>query len=436
MTNRPLLGALLALLPALSLAGAAKAPDTPAGRMLTTWLEAFNSKDWARVETFFRTHTSWGDLAGTHKWFDEVGGYELLEVHSTDPTNIFFHVKALKDGAEEVGRITVNATAPFAVSELGAWNIPAGAKIDPVRLTEKSRAALVESAAKEYEKGYVFPDLGSRMADDLRKRERAGEYRAIRYGQDLARELTGNLQETSKDRHVEVRFSFVKNSAAKPARSSEEEAKWLATVNCGFEKLEHLQPNIGYLKFDFFADPKICAATAIAAMNFVADSEALIIDLRNNGGGHPDMAGFILSHLFAERTHVTDEYTRADNATTEVWTDADVPGRKFVGKPVYILTARRTFSAAEAVTFALKNQKRAIVVGEQTLGGAHRTENRRIDDHFEVRVPFARTMDPVTKTDYEGVGVEPDVKVPAAEALDTARKLAEQGIGKTRAASR
>ena len=102
----------------------------------------------------------------------------------------------------------------------------------------------------------------------------------------------------------------------------------------------------------------------------------------------------------------------------------DVLGKRFVDKPVFVLTSKATFSAAEGFSYALKNLKRATLIGETTGGGAHPVEPHRIDDNFFIIVPSGRSISPITKTDWEGTGVEPDVKVPAASALDEALKRA------------
>jgi C-terminal processing protease CtpA/Prc len=156
----------------------------------------------------------------------------------------------------------------------------------------------------------------------------------------------------------------------------------------------------------------------------LADVSALIVDLRENGGGSPAMVAHISSYLFSKRTHLNDLWERRGNKTTEFWTKPELPGRK-VGDnvPVYVLTASRTFSGAEEFTYNLKNLKRATIVGETTGGGAHPVSGHRINDHFMIGVPFARAINPYSKTNWEGTGVAPDVKVPAADAMTTALRL-------------
>ena len=159
-------------------------------------------------------------------------------------------------------------------------------------------------------------------------------------------------------------------------------------------------------------------------MNFLADSDSLIIDLRDNNGGRGGMGTFIASYLFAERTQLSGNFRRADNVTTEEWTLPYVPGRKFTGRPVFVLISNRTFSAGEGFAYVLKDLKRATLIVETTAGGSGTIEFKPIDDHFTLVVPTGRVISPVTKTDWAGAGVEPDVKIAADQALDAALKLA------------
>jgi C-terminal processing protease CtpA/Prc len=199
-------------------------------------------------------------------------------------------------------------------------------------------------------------------------------------------------------------------------------------LNCGFKKAEILEGDIGYLKFDFFADPGICGATVVCAMNFLANVDAIIFDLRENGGGDPKMVAFVSSYLFAERTHLNDLWTRKGDLTEQYWTEPYVLGKRLDGKPSFVLTSKRTFSGGEEFTNNLKVLKRAMIVGETTGGGAHPVRGHRITEHFGIGVPFARAINPVSHTDWEGTGVEPDVKVDAPQALEVAIKLATERI--------
>jgi len=149
---------------------------------------------------------------------------------------------------------------------------------------------------------------------------------------------------------------------------------------------------------------------------FVAHTDAIIFDLRENGGGQPAMVTLIASYLFDQPRHLIDIYNRKEDSTTQNWTLSYLPGARLTKQPVFVLTSKRTFSGAEEFAFDLKNQKRATIVGETTGGGAHPVSGHTVADYFMVGVPFAKSLDPVTKTNWEGTGVEPDVKVPAADA--------------------
>ena len=119
--------------------------------------------------------------------------------------------------------------------------------------------------------------------------------------------------------------------------------------------------------------------------------------------------------------HLNDFYWRESDEMRQFWTSPHVQGRRYgKDKPVYVLTSHDTFSAAEEFTYNLKNLKRATIVGETTGGGAHPGGPRRINRHFAVWVPAGRAINPITKTNWEGTGIEPDVKVEGRLALKTA----------------
>jgi hypothetical protein len=191
--------------------------------------------------------------------------------------------------------------------------------------------------------------------------------------------------------------------------------------NFGFRKVEVLPNNIGYIRFDQFHNSEEAREPAAAALAFVANCDALIFDLRHNGGGTRHMNQFISSYLFDKAIHLGGQYSRLTDDITEWWTFDTIPGKRFgPDVRVYILTSSNTFSAAEAFAHWLQDLKRATIVGETTGGGAHPVHERAINNRFWMRIPFARAISPVSKTDWEGVGVIPDIEVPASQALDAA----------------
>jgi C-terminal processing protease CtpA/Prc len=185
--------------------------------------------------------------------------------------------------------------------------------------------------------------------------------------------------------------------------------------------MEILPGNIGYLKLNAFPDPSVCRAKATAAMAPLNDVDAIIFDLRDNRGGEPEMVALMAAYLF---DHPEYWYNPRENTTEQSWTRSPVPGSRLGDKPVYVLTSARTLSGAEQFCYNLKMLKRATLVGETTGGAAHSGVWHRIDDHFGIGIPETKPINPFSKADWEGTGVEPDVKVKAADALKTAEKLA------------
>jgi retinol-binding protein 3 len=204
-----------------------------------------------------------------------------------------------------------------------------------------------------------------------------------------------------------------------------------ARDNYAFRKVEVLDKNIGYLRLDLFLNQPDAFRTADAAMAFLRHVDALVFDLRYNGGGDPEMIRYLTSYLFASPTLLNTMMDRNGKIVEEFRT-GDVPGAKFrPDLPVYVLTSAHTFSGAEEFAYNLKNLKRATVIGETTGGGAHPVQPIRVSDRFVIGVPYERAVNPITKANWEGVGVQPDVKVSADEALDKALELAHDA-GKKR----
>jgi retinol-binding protein 3 len=301
-------------------------------------------------------------------------------------------------------------------------------------VTPAERTQVIDGSIAALNRYYVFPDIAKKMEQALRARVAKGEYDTITSARALADKLRADLQEVSKDKHLGVRFS---NSpvpdhpfnATPSAEDFERQRAFAEKLNYGFEKVERMQGNVGYVDIRGFLPPAIGGETAAAAMTFIAGTDALIVDLRYNGGGEPAMIAFVTSYLFDDATHLNDIYQHYDGTTQQWWTSSFVPGRRFGGtKPVYVLTSSRTFSGGEEFTYNLKNLKRATILGETTGGGAHPVDAVKVSEHFALGVPFARAISPITKTNWEGTGVAPDIAVPADQALDRAYVLALEKV--------
>ena len=403
-------------------------PDTPAGHTLQAWLAAFNSGDRARIETYVKTVDQSQSVDGMISFRDQTGGFELLSIESSEPLHIRFRVKEKVGPTTALGNLLVKEGTPLSVGTFGLRALPPGAVLENVILDAAARKRVIDGVNGNLKEYYVDAALAQQMADALNMHASKGDYDATSDGDAFAARLTTDLRNVSHDKHLRVDFNPFKSPPRKEP-TPEDQARFhhqMEHSNCAFDQAEILPNNIGYVKFDGFMDASFCGPTVVAAMGFVAHTDAVIFDLRQNGGGQP--ASLIASYLFDHPTHLIDIYNRKEDSTTQNWTLSYLPGPRLAKQPVFVLTSKRTFSGAEEFAFDLKNQKRATIVGETTGGGAHPVSGHVVADYFTVGVPFAKSLDPVTKTNWEGTGVEPDVKVPAADALATAEKLAMEKI--------
>ena len=304
-------------------------------------------------------------------------------------------------------------------------------------LDAAKKQAIVDEIASLLNKEYIFADTAKKMEETLRARLKNGDFDRLDAAPAFAQAVSSTLSMVSKDGHIGFAFNpALAEDIRRLMGQSEEEAKRVRERrllesrrnNFGFRKVERLAGNVGYVDFRGFASPDEAGATAVAAMNFLAYCDAVIVDLRQNGGGDPAQIQLISSYFFPEPVHLNDLYARATDTTENYWTLPYVPGPRAAGADLYILTSARTFSGAEEFTYNMKNLKRATVIGETTGGGAHPTGTRIVQTDFVLRVPFARAINPVSKTNWEGTGVTPDIAVPAAEAFDRAYALAVEKL--------
>jgi hypothetical protein len=407
-------------------------PDTPAGIVLAAWLDAFNSGDKARIEQFEARYDGRdpNNVENQARFRATTGGFDVASIRKSTPTYLEYMAVERATRREVVGMLEVTGAEPRRVRNSQLRLLWPGARVVGYEIDAATRKRVIDGIIEKLNENYVFPETAKMMEAALRKSEKRGEYKQVANGEEFAKSLTTQLQDVSRDRHLRVGFNPLATppmpEMKAPPPPSEEDRRAMLRDNCGFVKVERLDGNVGYVKLNYFADPDICKDTVAAAMAFVANSDAVIFDMRENGGGRPQMVAFITSYLFAERTHLNDFWNRKTGETQESWTSTDVPGKKLTTQPVYVLTAKRTFSGAEEFSYNLKHLKRATIVGEFTGGGAHPVRGQRIDERFSIGVPEARPINAVTKTNWEGTGVEPDVKVAAGEALAEAQKMAEK----------
>lgn len=296
-------------------------------------------------------------------------------------------------------------------------------------VTATEREQLIRGIITRFRQTYIFPEISEMVARALDQSLRKRTYDSLVQGEALADALTRDLRAITSDQHVMVRFSerpLPAMSEVETPPTAESRAKLnqqQRSLNYGFLKVERFPGNVGFVGIDFMADPEFAGETAAAAMTLIANCDALIIDLRYNGGGNSRMVALLASYLFdGDPVHLNDIVVPASKALKQSWTLPWVAGRKFGGtKPLYILTSAKTFSAAEEFAYNLQVLKRATIVGEKTRGGAHPSGRYRITEHFGVMVPAARALNPVTKTNWEGTGVAPEITASKDDALRVAQ---------------
>lgn len=408
-------------------------PNTPAGAALKAWLRACNSGNRTQIEGFYRACQPRLPMDGFLNFCHSTGGFDLISITRSEPRHIEYLATDRAHHNRAAGELDVTDTDPPRLIKGPVYLIAPNARLIGYLIDSAVRARVVTGVATKLDQLYVEPDLGKRMALDITRRWRRGEYDSIKEGDEFAQQLTKDLRTISHDGHLRVNFSAAEFPADGPEDSAASvERQWaqLEGDNCGFRRVEWLPGNIGYIRFDEFGNSAVCAPTADAAMAFLANVDAIIFDLRENHGGDPQLVTLLESYLFASPAHLDDFFDRPSGQTRHTWTLPIVPGKRLPSVPVYILTSHGTFSGGEAFAYELQALKRATVVGEVTGGGGHLVGPVRVDPRFMLNLPSAEPINPITKTNWEGKGVVPDVKVPAAQALDVAEKLAATELAK------
>ena len=286
-------------------------------------------------------------------------------------------------------------------------------------LAPAEQQEIVQKIVRELREKYVFPEAGNKMASALESKQREGGYKSVTAPEAFAKALTQDMQDSSHDRHLRVGYNDPAPSGAPPPRPASP-----------VDDPKRLEGNIGYINIHGFPGPEQFSGPFERAMKELANADAIIVDLRANGGGSPQSVMFAAGFFIPKKTLVARIYSRPDDSTTEMWT-TEVPGPHY-SKELYILTSRRTFSAAEAMAYHMKALGRAIVVGEPSGGGAHRVQGVNLGKGFVMFVAFTRPTNVITGTDWEGTGVIPDIAVAVDHAIDAAQAAALKKLPPTK----
>jgi len=426
-----------------------KIPDTPAGRCAAAYYKAFNSGKDSQMRDYFKRYYSKLDLEERsieshlkrhHQLLDifktltpvHIGlsldlQLSLLCIASGEEGGIIFRFQLKEDQPSKIYFMTVTSinvdgvdfSSIVAKKELQE-NITYTAN-RAQSISAAVRKDTIEKIAQALKEEYLYPEMGINMAEKLMQNISSQQYNELTTAGRLADKLTKDMVALSKDRHLWVEASNPMRDQSIYAENRDVEE--LRRDNYGFRKTEILPGNIGYIKFDMIHDGEEALEIAASALALVADCDALIFDIRDNIGGRWDVARLIISSLFKEQKILSHTYDRTGQKIRTDKTLKDIPGERFdPDLPVYILTSGRTGSAAEGFAYILKHYNRATIVGETTIGATHPSKELVINQLFRISVPYLRVENPVTKTDFENIGVIPHIKVKASKALKAAIK--------------
>jgi hypothetical protein len=303
-------------------------------------------------------------------------------------------------------------------------------------LTYDDQKKIINTVCEKLDEIHAFPEYNPEICNGLTKNIENGKYANLISPQSFADQLDRDLEIMHGDKHLGIFYDQQMAAEMEKENEKEEETGYLTPQmieeerqkNFGFKNLKILQGNIGYLDLRIFFPPKYAGETAVAAMNFLSNCDALIIDLRYNGGGWDEMVTFLMSYFFDSEESITlsTTYSRYEDEYYQSHTLSYVPGRLLSSIPVFILTSKSTFSGAEAFTHYMKHFNKAIIVGETTRGGQNPVEIQTVGYGIIMLIPSWRQISSASETGWEDVGVKPHIEVDAIDALNAAHLKALQ----------
>ena len=295
-------------------------------------------------------------------------------------------------------------------------------------ITEKYKEQTIHNLSQLMNDFYVFPKVAKLTEEHLLKQLSEGHFKQFKDDESFADALTKSVQSINKDKHMRIRknrpYEAPDNS---PERKIEEQlnqfnrSRW---NNSGFVEVKVLKGNVGYLDLRGFAGMENGKSIADSYMKLMANTDAIIIDLSKNGGGSPNMVQYLCSYFFDKKVHLNSLYYREGNKTIDYWTLEEVGGTKMPDLPLFVITSDRTFSGAEEFSYNMQTQKRATLVGQTSGGGANPGGTMGINENLHVFIPTGKAINPITKTNWEGVGVIPEIKTKIEETFDKTYQLA------------
>jgi C-terminal processing protease CtpA/Prc len=304
----------------------------------------------------------------------------------------------------------------------------------PRQLDKTTRNIVLNSIGNAINSYYVFPDTAKLMWNYINRQNEKDEYDLLVNPNDFANKVVKDIRSVYDDAHLRIEYNPQLEADILKFLSSKKEAGKVADaaiakdekMNFYFRKIEILPSNIGYIQLNGFATSSLSASKTIqAAMQFVAHTDALIIDLRNNYGGNAETADEVAGYFFRNKTYTGESFNRIENKWTQRYVENKkaITGGLVLDMPVYILTSHSTFSAAEGFAYIFQTIKKSMIIGDTTRGGAHLTRSFSLGNGFVGFIPFTRGKNAVTNTDWEGTGVIPDISTADSDCLITAHNI-------------
>lgn len=283
-------------------------------------------------------------------------------------------------------------------------------------VSSKKQKVILDNFAKELSGNYIYPEKTKLISTKLDSAFKAGYFKTSKNNAEFGLRVTQFVRSIVQDNHLGLKYRDKNQIGPQPfmkRREPNDRGEMLPPPMAGMREpveFKILEDNIGFLRLDLFDEQPIFYDKIDEAFEAAKNTKALIIDLRNNGGGSPKAVAYVASYLLKENTQMSSIFVRDGKGIIEdkFFTEA-VRGKKFMEKPVYILTGKRTFSAAEHFTYDLQALKRVKVIGVKTVGGANPGREFDLGNSFFAFIPFGRSCNPITKTNWEGVGIQPDV---------------------------
>lgn len=290
-------------------------------------------------------------------------------------------------------------------------------------LSPAERAASIDGIVHILNQQYVFPETALKVSDFLLQQEQSGALADITTQEQFVEKVGALMRQHSGDGHLNL--ALITEQGGVSHRLIETEARKIN--NFAFEQARILPGNVGYLKLHKFWQAEEAHQVGHAALVFLSHSDHIVIDLRDSGGGSPQLVQYLVSHFVPENTLLWEVRDRNGKVTEQVRSLAVPDSKLLKTKPIYILQSEDLVSAGEFFSYTLQQLSRAVVIGETSAGLAHYTGAAKVNDWLFVRIPLFRPVNPVTGTNFEGVGVEPNIRVPAEMALYRALRLANKG---------